>query len=55
MSEVVASYEKKIESKKIANRKIDKAITEMNVKVNELQFERDYGLEKTKRESQRRR
>ncbi|KAE8749512.1 hypothetical protein FOCC_FOCC003778 [Frankliniella occidentalis] len=55
LNEVVERYDKVIQSKKTANRRVDKAITEMNVEVNELQFGRDLEQEKLRKESHRKR
>lgn len=55
LGEVVTRYNEKIASKNRANRRVDKAITDMNVEVNELQFGRDLEQEKTRKESQHRR
>ncbi|KAK3911323.1 Cilia- and flagella-associated protein 43 [Frankliniella fusca] len=55
LNEIVERYEKKVESKRNANRMVDKAITEVNVEVNELQFERDLEQEKIKKESHHKR
>ncbi|XP_034245363.1 cilia- and flagella-associated protein 43 isoform X2 [Thrips palmi] len=55
LGEVVTNYDKKIASKNRSNRQVDKAITDMNVEVNELQFGRDLDQEKSRRESQRKR
>lgn len=55
LNEVVLEYQRKIDMKINANRRADRAITEINVVVNELQFERDLEKEKMRKDSQKKR
>ncbi|KAJ1521273.1 hypothetical protein ONE63_002954 [Megalurothrips usitatus] len=55
LNEVVTLYCNNTEKMKRANSKVDKAITEINVEVNELQFGRNLEQEKCARESQQKR